>query len=185
MTEVRPDEISAILRRQLAGFEKETDILEVGTVLQVGDGVARVYGLANCMSSELVEFSNNVLGMVLNLDLPQQTLSGGADLSTGAQILDWVGNPYPISLPIGNAGFNGSSVGDTPFVNSGTLVRFSANADITESAANTDGTSNGWRDLIVAPDPITPSTLVLKPGKGYVFLEPQLTSFGWSVSKPY
>ncbi len=68
MAEVRPDEISAILRRQLAGFEKETEVLEVGTVLQVGDGVARVYGLNNCMSSELVEFSNDVLGMVLNLE---------------------------------------------------------------------------------------------------------------------
>ncbi len=68
MAEVRPDEISAILRRQLAGFEKETEVLEVGTVLQVGDGVARVYGLNNCMASELVEFPNNVLGMVLNLE---------------------------------------------------------------------------------------------------------------------
>ncbi len=68
MAEVRPDEISAILRRQLAGFEKETEVLEVGTVLQVGDGVARVYGLSNCMASELVEFPNNVLGMVLNLE---------------------------------------------------------------------------------------------------------------------
>ncbi|MFM8569397.1 MAG: F0F1 ATP synthase subunit alpha, partial [Candidatus Kapaibacterium sp.] len=68
MAEVRPDEISAILRRQLAGFEKETEVLEVGTVLQVGDGVARVYGLNNCMSSELVEFPNGVVGMVLNLE---------------------------------------------------------------------------------------------------------------------
>lgn len=45
MAEVRPEEISAILRRQLSGFENEADIYEVGTVLQVGDGVARVYGL--------------------------------------------------------------------------------------------------------------------------------------------
>ena len=44
MAEVRPEEVSAILRRQLAGFEKETDMYEVGTVLQVGDGVARIYG---------------------------------------------------------------------------------------------------------------------------------------------
>lgn len=68
MAEVRPDEISAILRRQLAGFEKEADIQEVGTVLQVGDGVARVYGLTNCMASELVDFPNGVVGMVLNLE---------------------------------------------------------------------------------------------------------------------
>lgn len=68
MSEVRPDEISAILRRQLTGFEKETDVYEVGTVLQVGDGVARIYGLTNVMASELVEFPNGVVGMVLNLE---------------------------------------------------------------------------------------------------------------------
>jgi len=68
MSDVRPDEISAILRRQLTGFEKETDIYEVGTVLQVGDGVARVYGLSKVMASELVEFPNGVMGMVLNLE---------------------------------------------------------------------------------------------------------------------
>lgn len=68
MVDVRPEEISAILRRQLSGFESEADIYEVGTVLQVGDGVARVYGLNKVMSSELVEFPNDVFGMVLNLE---------------------------------------------------------------------------------------------------------------------
>ena len=68
MTEIRPDEVSAILRKQLAGFENETDIYEVGTVLQVGDGIARVYGLSKVMASELVEFPNDVTGMVLNLE---------------------------------------------------------------------------------------------------------------------
>lgn len=68
MVDVRPEEISAILRRQLSGFEKESDIYEVGTVLQVGDGVARVYGLSKVMASELVQFSEDVFGMVLNLE---------------------------------------------------------------------------------------------------------------------
>lgn len=68
MADVRPEEISAILRRQLSGFESEADIYEVGTVLQVGDGVARVYGLNKVMASELVEFPNKVFGMVLNLE---------------------------------------------------------------------------------------------------------------------
>lgn len=68
MADVRPEEISAIIRRQLSGFEKEADIQEVGTVLQIGDGVARIYGLTNVMSSELVEFENGVIGMVLNLE---------------------------------------------------------------------------------------------------------------------
>ena len=68
MAEVRPDEVSAILRKQLAGFEKETDIYDVGTVLQVGDGVARVYGLSKALMSELIEFPHGVFGMVLNLE---------------------------------------------------------------------------------------------------------------------
>jgi len=68
MAEVRPDEITAVLRKQLSGFEKEIDIYDVGTVLQVGDGIARLYGLSKVMASELIEFPNNVFGMVLNLE---------------------------------------------------------------------------------------------------------------------
>jgi len=68
MAEVRPDEVSAILRKQLSGFEKEVDIYEVGTVVQIGDGVARVYGLTKCMASELIEFPHDVFGMALNLE---------------------------------------------------------------------------------------------------------------------
>ncbi len=68
MVDVRPDEITAILRKQLSGFDTEVDIYDVGTVLQVGDGIARVYGLSKVMASELVEFPNDVFGMVLNLE---------------------------------------------------------------------------------------------------------------------
>jgi F-type H+/Na+-transporting ATPase subunit alpha len=68
MAEIRPDEVSAILRKQLAGFEREVDVYDVGTVLQVGDGVARVYGLSKALMSELVEFPHGVFGMVLNLE---------------------------------------------------------------------------------------------------------------------
>ena len=56
MVEVRPDEVSAIIRQQLAGFKSEAELEEVGTVLQVGDGIARVYGLTKVQSGELVEF---------------------------------------------------------------------------------------------------------------------------------
>jgi F-type H+-transporting ATPase subunit alpha len=68
MAEVKPDEVSAILRKQLSGFEKEIDVYEVGTVVQIGDGVARVYGLTKCMASELIEFPHGVFGMALNLE---------------------------------------------------------------------------------------------------------------------
>ncbi|MBU2583929.1 MAG: F0F1 ATP synthase subunit alpha [Bacteroidetes bacterium] len=68
MAEVRPDEVSSILRKELSGFKKEVDVYDVGTVLSVGDGIARVYGLSKVMASELVEFPNGVFGMVLNLE---------------------------------------------------------------------------------------------------------------------
>ncbi|HVN49299.1 MAG TPA: F0F1 ATP synthase subunit alpha [Bacteroidota bacterium] len=68
MAEVRPDEVSAILRKQLSGFEREVDVYDVGTVLQIGDGIARVYGLSKVMAGELIEFPGDVFGMVLNLE---------------------------------------------------------------------------------------------------------------------
>jgi len=68
MAEVKSDEISAILRKQLSGFETEVDIFDVGTVLYVGDGVARVYGLSKCEAGELIEFPNDVFGIALNLE---------------------------------------------------------------------------------------------------------------------
>ena len=68
MAEVRPDEVSEVLRKQLSGFEKEVDIYDVGTVLQVGDGIARIYGLTKVMAGELIEFPGNTFGMTLNLE---------------------------------------------------------------------------------------------------------------------
>jgi F-type H+-transporting ATPase subunit alpha len=68
MPEIKPDEISAILRQQLSNFNATADLEEVGTVLQVGDGIARVYGLNNVRSGELVEFENGVRAIALNLE---------------------------------------------------------------------------------------------------------------------
>jgi F-type H+/Na+-transporting ATPase subunit alpha len=68
MVDVKPDEISAILKQQLSGFKTETELEEVGTVLQVGDGIARVYGLSKAQAGELVEFENGVQAIVLNLE---------------------------------------------------------------------------------------------------------------------
>lgn len=68
MVEVRPDEVSAILRQQLSGFKSASELEEVGTVLQVGDGIARVYGLTQVQAGELVEFDNGLQGIVLNLE---------------------------------------------------------------------------------------------------------------------
>jgi proton translocating ATP synthase, F1 alpha subunit len=68
MTGIKPAEVSEILRQQLEGFKTDTDLEEVGTVLQVGDGIARVYGLTNVQSNEMVEFDSGVTGIVLNLE---------------------------------------------------------------------------------------------------------------------
>ncbi|MFB5945123.1 F0F1 ATP synthase subunit alpha [Albibacterium profundi] len=68
MVEVRPDEVSAILREQLSNFKSEAELEEVGTVLQIGDGIARIYGLTKVQSGELVEFENGLKGIVLNLE---------------------------------------------------------------------------------------------------------------------
>ncbi|MDP2088480.1 MAG: F0F1 ATP synthase subunit alpha [Flavobacteriaceae bacterium] len=68
MAAVRPAEVSAILKQQLTGFESNATLDEVGTVLQVGDGIARVYGLENVQYGELVQFDNGLEGIVLNLE---------------------------------------------------------------------------------------------------------------------
>jgi F-type H+-transporting ATPase subunit alpha len=66
--EIKVDEISEYLKKQITDFEKRVDVSEVGVVVAVGDGIARIYGLDNCMSSELLELPNNVFGMALNLE---------------------------------------------------------------------------------------------------------------------
>lgn len=68
MAGIKPAEVSAILRQQLAGFKSEAELEEVGTVLQVGDGIARIYGLSGVQSGELIEFETGLQGIVLNLE---------------------------------------------------------------------------------------------------------------------
>src|SRR5687768_12026268 len=68
MIDVKPDEISAILRQQLSKFRTEAELEEVGTVLQVGDGIARIYGLNKVKAGELVEFQDGLQAVVLNLE---------------------------------------------------------------------------------------------------------------------
>ena len=68
MAHVQPAEVSAILKQELAGFRSEAELEEVGTVLQVGDGIARIYGLNSVQSGELVEFKSGLQAIVLNLE---------------------------------------------------------------------------------------------------------------------
>src|SRR3990172_9210607 len=66
--EIRADEITRILREQLGGFSADIDVAEVGSVLSVGDGIARIHGLERCMAGELLELPHGVMGLALNLE---------------------------------------------------------------------------------------------------------------------
>ncbi|HBH07190.1 MAG TPA: F0F1 ATP synthase subunit alpha [Flavobacteriales bacterium] len=68
MADIKPAEVTAILREQLAGFKSEAELEEIGTVLQIGDGIARIYGLSKIQFGELIEFQNGLIGMALNLE---------------------------------------------------------------------------------------------------------------------
>ncbi|HMI61405.1 MAG TPA: F0F1 ATP synthase subunit alpha, partial [Puia sp.] len=89
MAEIKPDEISAILRQQLSNSNVSAELEEVGTVLQVGDGIARVYGLSNVSSGELVEFENGVRAIALNLEednVGVVLMGESGDIKEGAKV---------------------------------------------------------------------------------------------------
>lgn len=89
MVEIKPDEISAILRQQLTNFNASADLEEVGTVLQIGDGIARVYGLNSVRQGELVEFENGVKAIALNLEednVGVVLMGDGGEIKEGAQV---------------------------------------------------------------------------------------------------
>jgi F-type H+/Na+-transporting ATPase subunit alpha len=89
MADIKPDEISAILRQQLSDTNIATELEEVGTVLQVGDGIARVYGLSNVGSGELVEFENGVRAIALNLEednVGVVLMGESGDIKEGAKV---------------------------------------------------------------------------------------------------
>jgi F-type H+/Na+-transporting ATPase subunit alpha len=123
MADIKPAEISAILKKQVEGFQSGATLEEVGTVLQVGDGIARVYGLSNVQYGELVEFENGMEGIVLNLEEdnvgivllgPSTGIKEGstakrtqriASLKVGEEmvgrVVDTLGNPIDGKGPIG------------------------------------------------------------------------------------
>lgn len=101
--EIKVDEISELLKRQIADFEKKVDVSEIGTVLSIGDGIARVYGLEKCMASELLEFPNGIYGMALNLeeDMVGVVLFGEDSLIKEGDIVKRTGRI--MSVPVGDA----------------------------------------------------------------------------------
>ena len=71
MVKIRPDEISSIIRQQIEQYQQEVQVVNVGTVFQVGDGIARIHGLDKVMSGELIEFGEGVSGIAMNLEEDQ------------------------------------------------------------------------------------------------------------------
>ncbi len=101
--EIKVEEISELIRKQITDFEKKVDVSEIGTVLSVGDGIARVYGLENAMASELLEFPNGVFGMALNLeeDVVGAVLFGEDTLIKEGDIVKRTGRI--MEVPVGEA----------------------------------------------------------------------------------
>src|ERR1700737_4785699 len=103
--EIRAAEISAILKEQIKNFGREAEVSEVGQVLSVGDGIARVYGLDNVQAGEMVEFENGVRGMALNLETDnvgivifggdREIKEGPTGKRTGALVAGPVGKGLP------------------------------------------------------------------------------------------
>jgi len=89
MADINPAEVTSILREQLSGIKTAQQLEEVGTVLQVGDGIARIYGLTNVQSGELIEFENGIRGIALNLEednVGAVLLQPSGDLREGATV---------------------------------------------------------------------------------------------------
>ncbi|PSN19844.1 F0F1 ATP synthase subunit alpha [filamentous cyanobacterium CCP5] len=103
MVSIRPDEISSIIRQQIEQYDQEVKVTNVGTVLQVGDGIARIYGLENVMASELLEFEDGTVGIALNLE---EDNVGAVLMGDGINIKE--GSPVTAtgkiaSVPVGDA----------------------------------------------------------------------------------
>jgi F-type H+-transporting ATPase subunit alpha len=103
VTELKAEEISELIKKQITDFEKRVDVSEVGTVVKVGDGIARIYGLDKCMASELLEFPNDIFGMALNLeeDSVGAVLFGEDTLIKEGDIVKRTGRI--MSVPVGEA----------------------------------------------------------------------------------
>ncbi len=117
---IKTEEIKSIIKKEIEGYKSDLDVSEVGSVLQVGDGIARVYGLSNAMSGEMLEFENGILGMVLNLEQdsigaailgdylkikegqPVKRLNKVLAVPAGEALLGRVVNP--LGIPIDNKG---------------------------------------------------------------------------------
>src|ERR1700716_2738282 len=128
MAQIRADEISRVLREEIENYEGAIDVSETGSVISVGDGIARIYGLEKVMAGELIEFPHNVAGIALNLEEDQvgsvllgdytEIKGGGEGCRTGrimsipvgeamiGRVVDSLGRPIDDKGPIDTDKFN-------------------------------------------------------------------------------
>ena len=125
MVKIRPDEISSIIRKQIEQYSDEARVLNVGTVFQVGDGIARIYGLEKVIAGELLEFEEGTIGIALNLEAKnvgavlmgegRNVREGSSVRATGKIAQVSVGNAFlgrivnPLAVPIDGIGDISSS----------------------------------------------------------------------------
>jgi len=103
MISIRPDEISSIIKQQIEQYDQEVKSTNVGTVLQVGDGIARIYGLDNCMSGELLEFEDGTVGIALNLEednVGAVLMGDGRQIQEGSSV---IATSKIAQIPVGDA----------------------------------------------------------------------------------
>src|ERR1700716_2997403 len=103
MAQIRADEISRLLREEIENYDKAVNVAETGSVISVGDGIARIYGLENVMAGELIEFSHGVSGIALNLEEDQVgavLLGDYTDLKEGDEVRR---TGRIMSIPVGEA----------------------------------------------------------------------------------
>jgi F-type H+/Na+-transporting ATPase subunit alpha len=163
------EEISAILRRQIEGFDQLVESTTVGTVIEVGDGIARIWGLSNVMANELLEFSNGVMGLALNLEQdtvgavilgPYTDISEGDEVrSTGrviqvpvgdaliGRVVDALGQPIDGKGPIATSSFR-----PVERIAPGVILRQSVNTPVQTGIKSLDSMipiGRGQRELII------------------------------------
>nr|YP_010925769.1 ATP synthase CF1 alpha subunit [Neoporphyra seriata]WKD84001.1 ATP synthase CF1 alpha subunit [Neoporphyra seriata] len=103
MVNIRPDEISSIIRQQIEKYDQDVEVANIGTVLQVGDGIARVYGLDEVMAGELLEFEDKTIGVALNLESDNVgvvLMGDGRDILEGSSVK---GTGRIAQIPVGDA----------------------------------------------------------------------------------
>lgn len=103
MVNIRPDEISSIIRQQIEKYDQDIEVANIGTVLQVGDGIARVYGLDEVMAGELLEFEDKTIGVALNLESDNVgvvLMGDGRDILEGSSVK---GTGRIAQIPVGDA----------------------------------------------------------------------------------